>query len=76
MSAGFTPTEAAREALRKIARFYPNYQGALVAVNLQGEYGAACHNLEEFPFCIANIETGVTTVETVTCLQSSTKHFT
>ncbi|OXA52414.1 N(4)-(Beta-N-acetylglucosaminyl)-L-asparaginase isoform X2 [Folsomia candida] len=54
MGMGLSPTEAAEEAIQKIARFYPTFSGALVAVNLRGEYGAACHGIATgFPYCVS-----------------------
>ena len=34
-----SPTDAAKEALDHIASYYPTFSGALVAVNVNGEYG-------------------------------------
>lgn len=39
MRQGKSPTEAASLALRKIAKYYPKYNGGLVVVNKQGEFG-------------------------------------
>lgn len=39
MRQGKSPTEAASLALEKIAKYYPKYNGGLVAVNKQGEFG-------------------------------------
>lgn len=41
--AGDSPTHAAESAVRRMAQFYPDYVGALVAVNAKGEHGAAAH---------------------------------
>ena len=39
MRAGNSPTDAATDALSRIAKYYPDFQGALVAVNIKGQYG-------------------------------------
>lgn len=39
MRAGKSPTDAASDALSRIAKYYPDFQGALVAVNIKGQYG-------------------------------------
>ena len=39
MRAGSSPTDATRDALSRIAKYYPGFQGALVAVNIKGQYG-------------------------------------
>eukprot|EP00163_Fabomonas_tropica_P029498 TRINITY_DN6341_c0_g1_i1.p1 TRINITY_DN6341_c0_g1~~TRINITY_DN6341_c0_g1_i1.p1 ORF type:complete len:131 (+),score=34.27 TRINITY_DN6341_c0_g1_i1:429-821(+) len=44
MRAGMTPTQAAEDAIQRIAKYYPTFQGALVAVNIKGEHGGACNN--------------------------------
>ena len=33
------PTAAAEDALNRISRYYPAYSGALVTVNISGNYG-------------------------------------
>lgn len=43
MRRGFSPTEAAEDAVRRIARRYPSYVGALIAVDKEGRIGAAAH---------------------------------
>jgi N4-(beta-N-acetylglucosaminyl)-L-asparaginase len=74
MGQGLSPADATRAAISKIVRFYPDFSGAIVAVNLKGEYGAACHKVDipgmngTFPYCVANLETGVTSVQFVKCL--------
>jgi N4-(beta-N-acetylglucosaminyl)-L-asparaginase len=47
---GMTPSEAAEEALKEIAKYYPNFSGAIVALNKWGEWGAASYNVDPFPF--------------------------
>ena len=39
MRAGSSPTDATRDALSRIAKYYPGFQGALIAVNINGQYG-------------------------------------
>ena len=39
MRLGLSPTEAAEEALKRITSFYPNFNGALIAINITGHYG-------------------------------------
>ena len=39
MRQGKSPTEATTLALERIARYYPNFSGGLVAVNKEGQYG-------------------------------------
>ena len=39
MRRGVSPTDAAKEAVSEIGQYYPNYKGAIVAVNVSGSYG-------------------------------------
>lgn len=43
MRAGMGPTEAAQDAVRRIARRVPGYVGAVVAASRDGRHGAAAH---------------------------------
>ena len=40
MRNGDSPSVAAADAMSRIVRFYPNFSGAVVAVNKQGEHGS------------------------------------
>uniref|UniRef100_A0A0R3S1F4 N(4)-(beta-N-acetylglucosaminyl)-L-asparaginase n=1 Tax=Elaeophora elaphi TaxID=1147741 RepID=A0A0R3S1F4_9BILA len=51
---GKTPTEAAEITIHAISRKYPNFMGAIVAVNKKGQVGAACHGMDFFNFCVKN----------------------
>lgn len=65
MRQGKTPTEAATLALEKIARYYPNFNGGLVAVNKEGQYGAAAHGWTFFKYSVCNPDLGKVTVYSV-----------
>ncbi|BFZ15208.1 hypothetical protein BsWGS_18246 [Bradybaena similaris] len=54
MERGVSPAEAAQLALDPIRKFYPQFSGALVAVNLTGHYGASCHGFSSFSFSVAS----------------------
>ena len=45
MRQGDSPAEAAEKAIRQIIRTYPTFSGALIAMTVKGQYGAACHNI-------------------------------
>ncbi|XP_006820273.1 N(4)-(Beta-N-acetylglucosaminyl)-L-asparaginase-like [Saccoglossus kowalevskii] len=47
MRHGMTPTEACAEALSRIAYRYEDFDGALIAVSKDGDYGAACYGYED-----------------------------
>ncbi|XP_068703564.1 N(4)-(Beta-N-acetylglucosaminyl)-L-asparaginase-like isoform X2 [Montipora capricornis] len=65
MRQGKSPTEAASLALKKIAKYYPKYNGALVAVNKQGEFGAAAYGWTYFKYSVCNPSLGKVTVFSV-----------
>lgn len=54
MREGKTPTKAAEITIRAISRNYPNFMGAIVAVDKNGHFGAACHGIDFFKFCVQN----------------------
>ncbi|KRZ06542.1 putative N(4)-(beta-N-acetylglucosaminyl)-L-asparaginase, partial [Trichinella zimbabwensis] len=43
MRTSMTPTEAAMDAISRVANKYPTFKGALIAANRYGHVGAACH---------------------------------
>jgi len=62
MSAGITPTAAAQAALAKISFYYPDFAGAIVAVDATGAYGAAYRNFAGFPYTVYSPELGKSTI--------------
>ncbi|KJH40666.1 asparaginase [Dictyocaulus viviparus] len=63
---GTKPFKATRKAVNRILEHYPHFQGAVVGVNSNGTYGAACANLGSFMFSIG--EHGKTRTELVACI--------
>ena len=39
MRQGLSPTAAAEEALNRIIQYYPKFSGALITINVAGEFG-------------------------------------
>jgi hypothetical protein len=58
MRAGASPTAAATTALRRIARFYPHFTGAIVAVNAAGTHGAASYGPWHFTYSVRTEQSG------------------
>ena len=54
MKQGVHATNASQIALLEIYRFYPNFSGAIVAVNTRLEYGASCIGFSNFQYCVNN----------------------
>ncbi|GFR65635.1 N(4)-(Beta-N-acetylglucosaminyl)-L-asparaginase [Elysia marginata] len=54
MEKGAPPDTAAKIAMKQIARHYPDFSGALVAVNPSGEHGAYCYGFSEFSYSVAS----------------------
>ncbi|KAK8386484.1 hypothetical protein O3P69_010839 [Scylla paramamosain] len=69
MRAGLSPHKAAEMAIYRVAQYYPDFMGAVVALNMKGEYGAACHGIDHFPYSVASRETDVVEVKTTSCVE-------
>lgn len=67
MRRGSTPTNAAQTAINRIATHYPEFMGAVIALNKDGQYGAACHGLGDMPFPFVVYENTEKRVHTVEC---------
>lgn len=52
MRRGASPTDAAKTAVKRIAKHFPNYMGAVIALSKNGDFGAACHGMSSFPFIV------------------------
>ncbi|KAL7639920.1 UNVERIFIED_CONTAM: hypothetical protein RMT77_009333 [Armadillidium vulgare] len=72
MRRGLSPDDSSAEALQRIIEYYPRFSGAVIALNINGQYGAACHNLEDNVF---NFTVGYQTIgahiESVTCIEKA-----
>lgn len=68
MRSGDTPLEAARYAIALITRrFGARYEGALVAADMSGRVGAACHGFGNFRYSIRSSEDADVVVVAVAC---------
>jgi isoaspartyl peptidase/L-asparaginase-like protein (Ntn-hydrolase superfamily) len=54
MRNGMTPSTAAAYSLKTIAGYYPKFEGAVVAMKTNGEFGAACYGFKNFTYAVAN----------------------
>jgi len=70
MKDGDHPKNAARLVINTIAKYYPDFSGAVIAVNNYGQYGAACHGFDKFPYSIANPEQNKVSILNATCTKS------
>lgn len=68
MRQGMTPENAARDALQRILKKYPKFNGALVGVHKSGEVGAACTGFDNFAFCVRTGNMAETQIHHVSCL--------
>ena len=39
MRLGLSPADATRKVIERIAKYYPSFSGAVIAVTMSGEYG-------------------------------------
>ncbi|XP_014246222.1 N(4)-(Beta-N-acetylglucosaminyl)-L-asparaginase isoform X2 [Cimex lectularius] len=68
MRNGIKPKAAVDKLIRRIASYYKNFSGAIIAVNKDGEYAASCHGIKSFPYSLVSSMNPVVTVQTVTCI--------
>lgn len=66
MRRGSTPAEASRTAINRIAKYYPDFSGAVIAVNKNGDYATACNGMTSFPYIV--VVNGNVTLETNACV--------
>ncbi|CAH1776367.1 unnamed protein product [Owenia fusiformis] len=53
MRHGVSPERAGQDAIRRILKHYPDFNGAMIVVNNKGEYGAACSpGYKTFPYFV------------------------
>ncbi|CAF1094584.1 unnamed protein product [Didymodactylos carnosus] len=52
MRRGSSPEEAALDSIKRIAKFYPNFTGAVLALDRNGRHGAACNGMDKFPYSV------------------------
>merc|ERR1712018_1034918 len=71
MRQGHPPAEAAKISLERIIQYYPNFEGAVIALSKDGMVGAACFGLRDgvFPFNVATKEFGKVVSMSVECLK-------
>ena len=67
MKNGLSPQEAAMDAISRIARKYPNFEGAIIVANLTGHFGIACAGFDEFPYTFASNDHPNETINTIRC---------
>ncbi|VDP34803.1 unnamed protein product [Soboliphyme baturini] len=54
MRNGMSPKVAAESAVIRLANKFRSFQGGVIAVNKQGQFGAACHGLSQFGYTVRN----------------------
>ncbi|KYN23291.1 PREDICTED: N(4)-(Beta-N-acetylglucosaminyl)-L-asparaginase-like [Trachymyrmex cornetzi] len=59
MRYGASPTEAAQKAISRITNHYRSFFGAVIALNKEGKYGAACNGMLKFPYYVATPTLGL-----------------
>jgi isoaspartyl peptidase/L-asparaginase-like protein (Ntn-hydrolase superfamily) len=52
MREGVAPADACLDAIKRIAKYYPTFTGAVLALDKNGQHGAACHGLTSFPYSV------------------------
>ncbi|CAH1371698.1 unnamed protein product [Tenebrio molitor] len=70
MRRGATPTKAAKVAINRIVKKYPDFFGAVLVSTRKGEFGAACNGMDSFPFSVASKNLDGVVLKTVDCSSS------
>uniref|UniRef100_A0A2C9JTX2 N(4)-(beta-N-acetylglucosaminyl)-L-asparaginase n=1 Tax=Biomphalaria glabrata TaxID=6526 RepID=A0A2C9JTX2_BIOGL len=70
MERGVSPDKAAQIAMAPIIQHYPQFSGALVAVNITGHQGASCHGFSSFAYSLASTQYTTVKVINVPCSHS------
>ena len=73
MREGVSPDQACLDAIQRIARFYPTFTGAVLALTKDGRHGAACHGIDKFPYSVMKPGMKDPEVIEVPCLKSSVR---
>ncbi|XP_012288723.1 N(4)-(Beta-N-acetylglucosaminyl)-L-asparaginase [Orussus abietinus] len=72
MRRGASPQKAAETAVNRIAEHYPTFFGGVIALNKNGQYGAACNGMDRFPFYAINPRLNTPTLTYVPCTKGQT----
>ncbi|KAK3703351.1 hypothetical protein RRG08_011217 [Elysia crispata] len=67
MERGVAPDVAAKIAMTPIAAHYPDFSGAVVAVDVSGRHGAYCHGFSWFSYSVASSANSTVHVVKVPC---------
>lgn len=68
MRRGASPEEATQTAISRIKQYYPSFSGAIIAANIKGQYAAACHGLNFFPFSVHSRDVPAGVVVNISCI--------
>lgn len=69
MRNGQTPQKAAEIVIDRISQYYPENAAAIVVVDKDGNYAAACQNFNSFPISIRHSELDAVKIEVTKCRQ-------
>lgn len=67
MRSGFNATKSAQVAILRIKNYYPNFFGAVIAANKNGDHGAACNGMTTFSYVFGTAKEDKVKVFTVKC---------
>lgn len=70
MRNGMGPNDAAADAIKRIAKYYPKFAGALVALDKYGNHGAACNGMDNFHYSVQDAYHNEPQIIEVNCIQS------
>lgn len=68
MRNGLSPKAATLNAIKRVQLKYPNFFGAFLAANINGEFGAACSGIPNFSYSIVGQGNNTVNIKTVPCI--------
>lgn len=72
MRSGLSVDQAVQTAIQRIAKFYPDFTGAVIGLDKKGRGAAACYGMPDFPYVIGyrkDEPTFSVTERRVTCIR-------
>ncbi|CAF0705781.1 unnamed protein product [Brachionus calyciflorus] len=68
MRNGMSPSKACENALERIIKKYPKFMGAIIAMDKDGNHGAACHGIDVFNYSYRSNKENRVQINSVKCI--------
>ncbi|CAF3714404.1 unnamed protein product [Rotaria sp. Silwood1] len=71
MRQGESPSDACMDPIRRIAKYYPDFDGAVFTLSKDGRHGTTCDNYDSFPYAIMQQDWTESKVIEIPCVRRS-----